>query len=49
MVKGVDNKGVVEFVLEYICCRFGVFLELLSDSGPGFRGEVITQLCDSET
>ncbi|MCO5611402.1 hypothetical protein L7F22_065655 [Adiantum nelumboides] len=32
---------VAKFIFEHICCRFGVPLEILSDRGPGFRGDLV--------
>ena len=31
---------------EDICCKFGVPLELLSNQGPGFRGDLVEYLCE---
>ncbi|MCO5567616.1 hypothetical protein L7F22_021310 [Adiantum nelumboides] len=35
---------VAKFIFEHICCRFGVPLEILSDIGPGFRGDLVGEL-----
>ncbi|MCO5551851.1 hypothetical protein L7F22_005356 [Adiantum nelumboides] len=35
---------VAKFIFEYICCRFGVPLEILSDRGPGFREDLVGEL-----
>ncbi|MCO5594984.1 hypothetical protein L7F22_049019 [Adiantum nelumboides] len=35
---------VAKFIFEHICCRFGVPLEILSDRGPGFRGDLVGEL-----
>ena len=45
-VKSVDGKSVANFVFEHIFCRFGVPLEILSYSGPGFRSEMMNHLCE---
>ncbi|MCO5554703.1 hypothetical protein L7F22_008236 [Adiantum nelumboides] len=40
-VKQITSKEMGKFfVYEQICCKFGVPLELLSDRGLGFRGEL---------
>ena len=44
-VKHTTSKDMGKFVYEHICCKFGVPLELLSDRGPGFRGEMFDFLC----
>ncbi|MCO5568159.1 hypothetical protein L7F22_021856 [Adiantum nelumboides] len=44
-VKQIISKEMEKFVYEQICCKFGVPLELLSDRGPGFRGELFDFLC----
>lgn len=44
-LKRVDSKGIADFVYDYICCRFEIPLELLTNSDLGFRGEVMHQLC----
>ncbi|MCO5576775.1 hypothetical protein L7F22_030595 [Adiantum nelumboides] len=45
-VKQITSKDVAKFVYEDICCKFGMPLELLSDKGPGFRGELVDYLCE---
>ncbi|MCO5599032.1 hypothetical protein L7F22_053131 [Adiantum nelumboides] len=35
---------VAKFIFEHICCRFGVPLEIFSDRGPGFRGDLVGEL-----
>ena len=40
----VMAKEVAKFVYENICCHFGVPLEILSDRGPGFRGDLVGEL-----
>ncbi|MCO5586391.1 hypothetical protein L7F22_040331 [Adiantum nelumboides] len=45
-VKQITSKDVAKFVYEDICCKFGMPLELLSDKGSGFRGELVDYLCE---
>ncbi|MCO5606142.1 hypothetical protein L7F22_060329 [Adiantum nelumboides] len=45
-VKQITSKDVAKFVYEDICCKFGMPLELLSNKGPGFRGELVDYLCE---
>ncbi|MCO5576664.1 hypothetical protein L7F22_030479 [Adiantum nelumboides] len=45
-VKQITSKDVAKFVYEDICCKFRMPLELLSDKGPGFRGELVDYLCE---
>ena len=40
-VRQLIAKDVGKFVYEDICCKFGVPLELLSDQGRGFRGDLL--------
>ena len=40
----ITAKDVAKFVFENICCRFGTPLEIISDMGPGFRGELVKEL-----
>ncbi|MCO5600690.1 hypothetical protein L7F22_054805 [Adiantum nelumboides] len=40
----ITAKEVAKFVYESICCKFGVPLEILSDRGPGFRGDLVGEL-----
>ena len=37
----VTAREVARFVYENIYCRFGVPLEILSDRGPDFRGDLV--------
>ena len=46
VVKSVDGKSVADFIFEHICCRFRVPLEIFSDSGLGFRSEIMDHLCE---
>ncbi|MCO5557804.1 hypothetical protein L7F22_011376 [Adiantum nelumboides] len=45
-VKQITSKDVAKFVYEDICCKSGMPLELFSDKGPGFRGELVDYLCE---
>ncbi|MCO5590818.1 hypothetical protein L7F22_044793 [Adiantum nelumboides] len=45
-VKQIESKDVAKFVYEDICCKFGMPFELISDKGPGFRGELVDYLCE---
>ncbi|MCO5581829.1 hypothetical protein L7F22_035718 [Adiantum nelumboides] len=45
-VKQITSKDVAKFIYEDICCKFCMPLELLSDKGPGFRGELVNYLCE---
>ncbi|MCO5575957.1 hypothetical protein L7F22_029764 [Adiantum nelumboides] len=40
----ITVKEVTEFVYESICCKFGVPLEIISDRGPSFRGDLVAKL-----
>ncbi|MCO5603242.1 hypothetical protein L7F22_057390 [Adiantum nelumboides] len=40
----ITAKEVTKFVYESICCMFGVPLEILSDRGLGFRGDLVGEL-----
>ena len=40
----ITAKDVAKFVFDSICCRFGTPLEIISDRGPGFRGNLVTEL-----
>lgn len=44
-VKHTTRKDIGKFVYEHICCKFGMPLELLSDTGSGFRGEMFDFFC----
>ncbi|MCO5558171.1 hypothetical protein L7F22_011749 [Adiantum nelumboides] len=35
---------VAKFIFAHICCRFGVPLEIFSDRGPVFRGDLVGEL-----
>ena len=37
-------KDVTKFVFNSIYCRFGTPLEIISDRGPGFRGDLVKEL-----
>ena len=40
----ITAKDVAKFVFNSICCRFGTPLEIISDRGPGFRGDLVKEL-----
>ncbi|MCO5605369.1 hypothetical protein L7F22_059552 [Adiantum nelumboides] len=40
----ITTVEVAKFIFEHICCRFGVPLEILSNRGPGFRGDIVGEL-----
>lgn len=40
----ITTIEVGKFVFDYICSRFGTPLEILSDRGPGFRGDLLNDL-----
>ena len=40
----ITAKDVAKFVFENICCRFGTPLEIISDRGLGFRGNLVKEL-----
>lgn len=42
----ITAKEVSKFIFEFICCRFGVPLEIISDRGPGFRAEIVSNLME---
>ncbi|MCO5604628.1 hypothetical protein L7F22_058798 [Adiantum nelumboides] len=42
----ITAKDVARFVFENICCRFGTPLEIISDRGPGFRGDLVGELME---
>ena len=44
-VTSVDGKSVADIIFEHICCKFGVPLEILLDSGPSFKNEILHRLC----
>ena len=41
----ITAKDVAKFVFNNICCRFGTPLEIISDRGPGFRGDLVNEKC----
>ena len=43
----VMAKEVAKFVYENIWCCFGAPLEILSDRGPGFRGDLVGELMEN--
>ena len=45
-VRQVTAKDVAKFVYEDICCKFRVPLEILSNQGPSFRGDLVEYLCE---
>ncbi|MCO5582170.1 hypothetical protein L7F22_036060 [Adiantum nelumboides] len=42
----ITAKDVAKFVFENICCRFGTPLDIISDRGPGFRGDLVEELME---
>ncbi|MCO5563268.1 hypothetical protein L7F22_016905 [Adiantum nelumboides] len=40
----ITPKEVSKFVYESICCKFGVPLEIISNRGLGFRGDLVGEL-----
>ena len=40
----ITAKDVAKFVFDSICCRFGTPLEIISDRGPRFRGDLVKEL-----
>ena len=40
----ITAKDVAKFVFDNICCRFGTPLEIISDRGHGFRGDLVKEL-----
>ena len=40
----ITTKDVAKFFFKTICCRFGTPLEIISDRGPGFRGDLVGEL-----
>ena len=40
----IIDKYVAKFVFDNICCRFGIPLEIISDRGPMFRGDLVKEL-----
>ncbi|MCO5560936.1 hypothetical protein L7F22_014556 [Adiantum nelumboides] len=46
-VARITAANVSKFVLDYICSRFGTPLEILSDSGPGLRADLLDALSEN--
>ena len=44
-VRQITTKEISKFVYEDICCKHGIPLEILSDKGPEFYGELLVVLC----
>ncbi|MCO5586855.1 hypothetical protein L7F22_040800 [Adiantum nelumboides] len=42
----ITAKDVAKAVFKNICCRFGTPLEIISDRGPGFRGDLVGELME---
>ncbi|MCO5614989.1 hypothetical protein L7F22_069276 [Adiantum nelumboides] len=42
----ITSKDVDNFIFNNICCRFGTPLEIISDRGPGFRGDLVGELME---
>ena len=40
----ITAKDVAKFMFNNICCRFGTPLEIISNRGPGFRGDLVKEL-----
>ena len=40
----ITAKDVARFVFENICCGFGTPLEIISNRGPRFRGDLVKEL-----
>ena len=40
----ITAKDVARFVFNNICCRFDTPLEIISNRGPGFRGDLVKEL-----
>ena len=40
----ITTKDVAKFVFNSIYCRFGTPLEIISDRGPRFRGDLVKEL-----
>ena len=43
-VRRIIAKDVGKFIVDNICCRFSTPLEIISDRGLGFRGELVGEL-----
>ncbi|MCO5585759.1 hypothetical protein L7F22_039695 [Adiantum nelumboides] len=46
-VARITVADVSKFVLDYICSRFGIPLEILSDRAPGFRADLLDALLEN--
>ncbi|MCO5614872.1 hypothetical protein L7F22_069157 [Adiantum nelumboides] len=44
----ITTKEIAKFVFENICCRVGTPLEIISDRGPGFRGDLVGELMEQQ-
>ncbi|MCO5570453.1 hypothetical protein L7F22_024175 [Adiantum nelumboides] len=42
----ITAKEVAKFVFENICCKSGTPLEIISDKGPSFRGDLVGELME---
>ncbi|MCO5595220.1 hypothetical protein L7F22_049259 [Adiantum nelumboides] len=42
----ITAKDVAKFVFENICCRSGTPLEIISDRGLGFKGDLVGELME---
>ncbi|MCO5550166.1 hypothetical protein L7F22_003648 [Adiantum nelumboides] len=42
----ITAKEVAKFVFENICCRFETPLEIISNRGPGFKGDLVGELME---
>ncbi|MCO5601050.1 hypothetical protein L7F22_055167 [Adiantum nelumboides] len=42
----ITAKDVANFIFNNICCKFGTPLEIISDRGPGFRGDLVGELME---
>ena len=40
----ITARDVAKFVFDNICGRFGTPLEIISDRGPRFRGDLVKEL-----
>ena len=40
----ISAKDVAKFIFDNICCRFGTPVEIISDRGPGLRGDLVKEL-----
>ncbi|MCO5590383.1 hypothetical protein L7F22_044353 [Adiantum nelumboides] len=44
----ITTKDVAKFMFENIFCRFGTPLEIISDRGPSFRGDLVGKLMEQQ-